>query len=42
MNYFDFFLALDHYLLITYNIYTIYDSCWEALKEMYKLAIEYT
>jgi hypothetical protein len=41
VDYFDVFAAFDAYLQIPYNIYTVYDSCWDAMLEIYMLSLNY-
>ena len=41
VEYFDFWLAFDHYLNIPYNLYTIFDGCYYGAREIYFLALEY-
>ena len=41
INYFDFWLALDAYLHIPYNMFDIFYGCYEGAKEIWKVAIDY-
>lgn len=40
-SWFDFWLAIDEYLIIPYNLYTLQYSCTESIIEIKDLAISY-
>ena len=42
INYFDFWLAFDEYLLIPYNLHTVFYGCYTGAKEIWALLIDYT
>jgi len=41
MNYFDFWLGFDHYLLIPYNLYEVWSTCYYGIREIYYLGLDY-
>lgn len=42
INWFDFWLAIDMYLQIPYNLHAVYWSCYQGALEIYDLFKEYS